>query len=224
MAEPVEDPIHHLEHTCLRLAQWLGAPAASGLLVVDAPYQAVPVGSDVMARELASAELTITHGPGIDTLRSGHPQPEIALTGPMARVRWPRWTAQATDRGFSAAAGFALTRQGAVLGAITVLSDQPLRVDPDRQQAARLLADAAAAGLNAQHLLRKAEETGRQLEQALISRILIEQAKGVLSERMGISPATAFTLLRNHARSRRMPIRDLADAVIEGRALREDPT
>ena len=60
-------------------------------------------------------------------------------------------------------------------------------------------------------------ERNRQLEQALQSRILIEQAKGILAERLSLKPDEAFELLRRGARNHRIRVHDLAARVIEER-------
>src|ERR671931_2852024 len=55
------------------------------------------------------------------------------------------------------------------------------------------------------------------LQRALDTRIVIEQAKGILAERFDVDVHEAFRLLRTSARSNRMPLRDLATRVVESR-------
>jgi AmiR/NasT family two-component response regulator len=80
------------------------------------------------------------------------------------------------------------------------------------------LADVAAAGLSTCAVIRQQRTAIRQLQAALSSRILIEQAKGVLSERWRVAPDEAFDVLRRHARASHQSLAGLADAVVTGTA------
>jgi AmiR/NasT family two-component response regulator len=78
------------------------------------------------------------------------------------------------------------------------------------------MADVATIGLIQERSLRHHETLVDQLQTALNSRILVEQAKGVLAERRGINPNQAFTLLRDYARRHHHRLTELAAAVVEG--------
>jgi AmiR/NasT family two-component response regulator len=78
-------------------------------------------------------------------------------------------------------------------------------------------ADVAAISLLEDELARHAEMNVGQLERALSARVVIEQAKGLLAERLGLSPQQAFERLRRHARERNAKVRDVAGDVLEGR-------
>jgi AmiR/NasT family two-component response regulator len=78
------------------------------------------------------------------------------------------------------------------------------------------LADVATIGLLQQRAIRRRDVITEQLQTALNSRVLIEQAKGVLSERLHVDVADAFTLLRNGARSHNRRLSELAQAIIDG--------
>lgn len=82
--------------------------------------------------------------------------------------------------------------------------------------AGQALADIAAVGILQQRRLNRSEIVNRQLQTALDSRIVIEQAKGILAERGSIDMLEAFTLLRSYARSSRQRLTDLAHAVVCG--------
>jgi AmiR/NasT family two-component response regulator len=80
---------------------------------------------------------------------------------------------------------------------------------------AQALADTATIGLLHERNLRRAEIAGEQLQAALNSRVLIEQAKGKLAERFGLDMDTAFTTLRNYARNNNLRLSDLAQTFID---------
>ncbi|MGH3865014.1 MAG: ANTAR domain-containing protein [Pseudonocardiaceae bacterium] len=79
------------------------------------------------------------------------------------------------------------------------------------------MADVATIGLIQEQALHQQDTLAEQLQIALDSRVLIEQAKGVLAERHHIDPGQAFTLLRNYARNHGQRLTELAAAVIDGR-------
>ncbi|OIV39401.1 hypothetical protein BIV57_00740 [Mangrovactinospora gilvigrisea] len=185
-------------------------------MITSAAAPPAAVGTNAAATELAVLETASARGPGMDCLRAGRTQPETSVADPPARVRWPRWSRQARLLGYSTTLSLPLVRRGLTVGSVTVLGAAPLATDPARLQAAELLAGAAAAGLSHRLLLDKSEERCRQLQRALYSRIRIEQAKGVLSERLGVTTAQAFTVLRNHARSHQQKIGDVSQAVLDG--------
>jgi len=83
---------------------------------------------------------------------------------------------------------------------------------------AQALADAATIGIVQQRTIRRSEVVTGQLQAALTSRIIIEQAKGVLAERLKISADEAFEVLRGAARSRNRLLSDLARDVTSGSA------
>ena len=78
------------------------------------------------------------------------------------------------------------------------------------------LADVATIGLLQERSTRRSDTLNEQLQGALNSRVVIEQAKGKLAERLGIDMDQAFAMLRGYARSRNLRLSDLAQAFIEG--------
>jgi AmiR/NasT family two-component response regulator len=81
--------------------------------------------------------------------------------------------------------------------------------------AALALANFAAFGISSSRALDHSKETVQQLQHALDSRILVEQAKGMLAERVGVSPSVAFQALRRYARHHQRPMRDVCRDVID---------
>ena len=104
-----------------------------------------------------------------------------------------------------------------MLGALNLYSVTPQPLSTDHVAVAQGLADIATIGLLHERALHDQKLLAGQLQNALQSRILIEQAKGVLSARAGTSVESAFALLRTHARRTGQPLTGVAEAVVAGR-------
>lgn len=89
-------------------------------------------------------------------------------------------------------------------------------LDHDDLALAQALADVATIGLLQERAVRESDLIAEQLQTALNSRILIEQAKGVLHGLTSCSVDEAFRLMRDHSRSHQLPLRDVAAKVIDG--------
>jgi GAF domain-containing protein len=101
------------------------------------------------------------------------------------------------------------------IGVLTLLHTRPHILGDDDAALAQALADAATIGLLHERAVRRAEVVTEQLQGALTSRVIIEQAKGALAHHHGISPADAFTALRNQARATGTRLSDLAFRIVE---------
>jgi GAF domain-containing protein len=131
--------------------------------------------------------------------------------------RWPDYVEVARKVGFESVAGLPLRVEDRAVGALNVYHTEPHDWPPDDVTTAQILADMAAGYiLN----VRELEETRRladQLQSALDSRIVIEQAKGIIAARSDVDINDAFQTLRTYARTRRRRIHDVARHVIEGK-------
>jgi hypothetical protein len=106
-----------------------------------------------------------------------------------------------------------------VIGALNLFCSTPTPLSDDDVRIGQALADVATIGILAQRGLEQAELIATQLQNALTSRIAIEQAKGVLAERNRIDVDEAFAVLRRHARENNLRMSDLAREVANGSAL-----
>ena len=106
---------------------------------------------------------------------------------------------------------------------LNLYDDEPRQWDADDLRAAEVLAAMAAALIVNADRLDRARSTAQQLQRALDSRIVIEQAKGMLAARSGITVDEAFERLRSHARSHQASLRSVAEAIVEFR-LTLDPS
>lgn len=132
------------------------------------------------------------------------------------RDRWPAWSAAAAQIGVRVAYGIPLRGAGRTLGALNLfrLVDEPLGADD--LDVAQALADVAGVGILQHRALDDAVSVTAQLQRALESRVVIEQAKGLLAERSGTTVAEAFVRLRQHARSTSRPLGEVARALVDG--------
>ncbi len=194
-------------------AELLGVQAVA-LLALDADGRlAMEAASEETAELLTRFELVYEQGPGIDVLRTGERVGCADLSA--ARLRWPRFAPVALDAGVAAAVGLPCVLAGQVIGALTLYMTTPGQLSEDRDQLSRGLADVVSLGVSA-HRGRELAARAGQLQGALDSRVVIEQAKGMLAERASITVDEAFTVLRNHSRGTGTKLREVARDVVNG--------
>jgi GAF domain-containing protein len=158
--------------------------------------------------------LQLSIGPGADCLRTGQhvEAPSLADSG----SAWPRFTKEATALGFRSASAIPLRMREASVGALSLFrrTDGPLH--PQDRLVAEAFADVATIAILQHRAAAQARTLNDNLTAALESRVVVEQAKGVLAERLGCDVDAAFALLRNHARNHNLRVADLARRVVDG--------
>jgi hypothetical protein len=191
---------------------WLLDVAAAGAVLVDTEgaLHATAATSE-NARLLQLFELQTGAGPCTDAFRGGTPVVNADLAA--NAVRWPRFAETALATGFAAVHALPLRRRESVMGALSLFSAEPRILTEDDVRAGQALADVAAIGILARRDAAEAEVRAARLQGALNSRIVIEQAKGVLAERRRISADAAFALLRDHARNHNLRLAEVAREV-----------
>ena len=127
---------------------------------------------------------------------------------------WPLYRSKCEEVGLHAVAGIPLTTGDRRLGAMNIYQNEPRNWTDDDVAAARVLADVATSYVVHASELAQAQRINEQLQQALSSRIVIEQAKGVIAGERGIPVDDAFELLRKHARRNSASISLVAEAVV----------
>jgi transcriptional regulator with GAF, ATPase, and Fis domain len=189
--------------------------SAAGLLLADprGELRVVAASSDA-ARLLELFQLQNDQGPCLDCFRSGHPVTAADLAAEARR--WPRFAPAARQAGFAAVQALPMRLRDQVVGALNLFRAAPGAFDPANVRIGQALADVATISLLHDRGMRRSDALNEQLQTALNSRVLIEQAKGKLAERLGLDMSQAFSLLRDHARARNLRLSDLAQAVIDG--------
>jgi transcriptional regulator with GAF, ATPase, and Fis domain len=213
------DVIDLLQVLAARSVELLGVNAA-GIMLADQDGSLVAAAaSDERARILGLLEAQNDEGPCRDCYQLGTPVINVLLD--RAVDRWPHFTPRALTAGFQCANALPLRLRSQVIGSLNLFHTDREGLDSSGLRVAQALADIATIGILQQRTIRRAEVVAAQLQTALTSRIMIEQAKGVLAERLKISTDDAFQVLRSGARSRNILLSDLARDISNGSA---DPT
>jgi GAF domain-containing protein len=188
---------------------------AAGLMLAgpDGILRVMASSSDAM-RVLELFEVQVEEGPCPDCYRTAEPVFGEDLT--TANVRWPRFAAQALDAGFQSVSALPMRLRGKTIGALNLFRAERGPMREADVIAAQAFADVATIAILQHRAALEAQVLNEQLNHALNSRILIEQAKGVLAERTGLDMEQAFSILRNHARNHSQRLVDVASAVIDG--------
>jgi len=189
--------------------------SAAGLLLADPRGELrVVAASSEAARLLELFQLQNDQGPCLDCFRGGQPVTVADLNA--EAQRWPRFTAAARQAGFAAVQALPMRLREQVIGALNLFRATPGAFDPANVRVGQALADVATISLLHERSMRRSDTLNEQLQAALNSRVIIEQAKGKLAERLGIDTTEAFSILRSCARNRNRRLADLAKAFIDG--------
>jgi transcriptional regulator with GAF, ATPase, and Fis domain len=189
--------------------------SAAGLLLADPRGELrVVAASSEAARLLELFQLQNDQGPCLDCFRTGRPvaAADLAAAGP----RWPRFAPAARQAGFAAVQALPMRLREQVIGALNLFRADPGALAPAGIRVGQALADVATISLLHERGMRHSDILNEQLQTALNSRVIIEQAKGKLAERLGLDMDQAFALLRDRARTSNRRLSDLARAFIDG--------
>ena len=207
----VEDFLEKLAGYC---TDAVGGEAAGVLLVHPSGELSVVAASTEKMHALELFEMQQDEGPCRDAIR--HRVQVVVTDLTETHDRWPRFTPKALELGFRAALACPLRLRDDVVGALNLFR---ATAGPFREEVAwaQALADVATIGLLQERTIAEADRRAEQLQFALESRVVIEQAKGIVAERLGVDMTAAFQLIRDHARRHNMRLRDLSEAIVEGR-------
>jgi GAF domain-containing protein len=188
---------------------------AAGLMLAgpDGELRVMASSSEAM-RVLELFELQSKEGPCLDCYRSGRPVTDQDLAN--VTGRWPLFAVEALAAGFHSVQALPLRWRGTVIGALNLFQIGPGEMRGPDVEAAQALADVATIAILQHRASLEAQVVNEQLQHALNSRIVIEQAKGMVAQRQGLNMEQAFSALRTHARNHNLRLVDLAEAVIGG--------
>ena len=165
------------------------------------------------ARMLELLQLQSSEGPCLDCSRSGQAVVNADLTA--ATERWPVFAPAALAAGFRSVHAFPMRLRDRTIGALNLFGTEDGTFEPSEVGLVQALADVATIAVLQERQLSRADAVTEQLQGALNSRVVLEQAKGVLAQQLGTTPDAAFEVLRRRARSEQVRLADLARAIVD---------
>lgn len=173
----------------------------------------VMASSSERMRALELIEFQDDEGPCRDCLLTGEQVLNERLR--RAEARWPRFAPKAREAGFEMVHAMPLRLRNDVIGAMNIFDPELRELSPQDVNLTQALADAATIGILQERAIRHETDLAGQLQGALNSRIVIEQAKGIVAEGRHVDMDEAFALLRSHARGHRIQLSDVARSIID---------
>ncbi|MFD2467551.1 GAF and ANTAR domain-containing protein [Amycolatopsis silviterrae] len=207
----VADLLHRLAKYCVTL---LGASAAGLLLADQRGGLEVAASSDESSRTLELLQLQTEQGPCRDAYGSGEQVHVEDVT--VEKARWPLFAPEAAAAGFRSVHALPLRLRRQVIGTLSLFGRDASALPGSALSVARALADIATIGILHERAVRRGEQLTEQLQHALNSRVVIEQAKGVLAHAGGLEMEVAFDRLRAYSRGHNARLSQVAEAVVRG--------
>ncbi len=206
----VVDLLQLLVETCQRTLD----VAEAGLLLADTSGDLELVTSTSESTALVETiQLSAESGPCIESFQTGEPVavPDLAGVGTEA---WRGFRDAALAQGFASVYAIPLRLRTEVIGTLNLFGRRVDGLAARDVRAAQALADVATIGILHERSFRASDLLRQQLQLALNSRVVIEQAKGVLAHQHGVTPELAFQLLRRYARNNQLQLADVAVRVV----------
>jgi len=207
----VVDLLHTLVEQCTQILD----TTAGGLMLVDGAGQLQLMTSTSEAADLVEVmQIAAADGPCIECFTTGTAVsvPDIENTD----GRWPDFQKAARESGFRSAHATPLRLRGQVIGTMNLFGVKSEALSDRDAAVAQALSDVATIGILQERLVREGNIVAEQLHAALDSRIVIEQAKGIIAHSLSIDMDKAFGVLRAHARNNNLTIRFVADEISSG--------
>ena len=207
------DLIEFLSMLADRCVELLGA-AEVGLVLIGPRGLQVMASSTERMRLTELLELQLEEGPCLECSRTGLPVLNQRLES--ADDRWPRFAPMARESGFQMVHAVPLRLRDEVIGAMNVFDTSLHEMTVTESNLLRAFADAATIGILQERTVKQQSDLSIQLQGALNSRIAVEQAKGIVAERLKIDMDTAFGMIRSHARNHGKLLSAVADDLVRG--------
>ncbi|WP_433126709.1 GAF and ANTAR domain-containing protein [Micromonospora sp. CA-240977] len=180
------------------------------LLKQEGPHTAAFSGE--MALRLDELQYEYDQGPCLEAARAA----TVVSVPEMAQeARWPEWAARAVQDGALSSLSIGFPIQETVLGALNIYGTEPGAFDDDAVTLARTFAGYAAVALANAHLYDTTVNLAAQMQSAMQSRAVIEQAKGIIMGERRCTPDEAFAVLAKVSQDSNRKLRDVAAALVE---------
>lgn len=203
-----------LLHTLVECCRDILDITAAGILLADHTGQLEVVASTSEASNLVEImQVDAKQGPCMDCFTTGKPVslPDVNVDA----GRWPSFQAEAHAQGFGGVFALPLRLREEVIGTLNLLREEAGDLAGRDLRAAQALADVATIGILQARSLSDSDTVRLQLQHALDSRVLIEQAKGFVAHKNNVSPEEAFRLIRSYARTHAQRLSDVARGLVE---------
>ena len=207
------DIIDFLHMLTGRSIQLLSASAAGVVLASPDGELRVAAASSEAAGLVELFQIQNDQGPCLDCFRTGRPVTAADLQG--GNQRWPRLATAAVSAGFRTVQALPMRLRDEVIGVLNLFGTGTASFSRDDLRIGQAMADVATIGLLQERSVRRSEIAAKQLQGALNSRIIIEQAKGELAERLSIDMDLAFGMLRDYARNSNQRLTDVAHNFVD---------
>jgi GAF domain-containing protein len=208
------DLLHVLVDRCVDL---MGVSAAGLILDDGQGNPGLSACSAHSANFLGRYQLEHDEGPSAECLRTGQAVYADALEE--EHERWPGFSRAATGEGFVRVLALPMRLRGRVIGALNLFdTESGSLLDPEVWPIAQAMADVSTIAILQERLGKEHAVLNQQLQTALNTRVLIEQAKGVLATRLNVPVDEAFELLRKRSRDDRRRIVEVAEEVVNARS------
>jgi hypothetical protein len=214
----VGDLLDDLARTCADLLPG----TAAGLLLLDHGKPRVVAASGEDVRLLELFQVQCDQGPCLDAIRSGEAVTVDDISA--AADRWPDFCAAAARTGYLTVHAVPMRLRKEVIGGLNVFRPDGPAISLAEQQIVQALAGIATLGILQQRSAQRSGMLAEQLQVALASRVVIEQAKGILAEQGKVGLEPAFVQLRRYARNNNLPLSQVARQVVDGRLAFEQLT
>jgi GAF domain-containing protein len=209
------DLIDFLQQLSVRCMELLDVAAVGILLADQHDILQTMAASDEHTRLLELFATQHDQGPCVECYRSGQARTNINLTDPQVTLHWPQFAPRAAETGFVVANALPLRLRGRVIGTLALFQTDPDPLSEGDIVLAQALADVATIALLQQRTAAQNEVERVQLQYALTSRIVLEQAKGILAERWGVTVDQAFAAFRDYARAHHHQLATLAREIAD---------
>ena len=209
------DVVDFLQNLVDKAADVSGAEAVGLMLVGPAGKLRFMAASNTRGRMLELLQLQNSEGPCLDCFRTQQPVVNANLT--RARGRWPTFAPAALEAGFRSVHAFPLRLRRETIGALNLFGRADVAFDEEDVRVVQALADVATIALIQERSIARSDLLADQLQAALNSRIVIEQAKGALAQAEGISLDEAFVRLRADARRSQTKLVQVAQTYLDAR-------